>query len=323
MSNDSDIMASELRRFFLDKLKSEVDRFNEKRRGFFRIGLVVTALVFVILALLARYYLNTLSGTLGQYRDSLWPLSYLTPFAMAVIAFCIVYILQLKSLMQHFLVTAVNRIAEFINPGLVHEVDREGAKAVHADLLFADTVKTEVGSHRIRGNGGGARCEMYELHTVQPDGKTAEGIIFQAEYPRQFRNFSLILPEQAEASLSGIDRKLASAGLPKPGELVRLTLPGSGWQLVTPSGEGAMSANPPAAAARRLDEARRRWGLFPHLLRDGNRLLIAILSNGREVKRDSQLESMDFDRTLAFCRAARMCLELAGDFGEDRQQWEE
>ncbi|MCC8179489.1 MAG: hypothetical protein LIP23_01045, partial [Planctomycetes bacterium] len=308
VSADPDL-EQELRRFFVEKIRPEVAVVNAKRRRALLTSIAVALAVFVLLALAVWYFTGTFREGFGEYGVSLWPMYILLPLTIGVLVFSALHIIFLKTAVSAFRAVVIDRLAEFIDPGLVHEAGRTMPTGeFNESLLFgSDKVKAPNAEYFRGGLANGARYEFCEI-VVKRGGRNYEGVFLSAKMPHDERGLFLLLPGDAEASLSGIAETMKKTGVNLDGELVRYGGVERGWQLVLPS--ASADSEPPPELISALEETRRKCGVDIFMSRYGSRIYLATANPRDGAQFTGYLQNFDFDRCLEFCRDARLCLAV-------------
>lgn len=280
----------EFNRFFLERLRPEVETVEARKKSAVRRSLVAGAIVFLLFAGLAYHFTRPYYDTLGVHDFTVWPLLLLLPAAMGVIGFSITYIMSLRSAVGEFRTALIKRLAEFVDPGVVYEGGRAmEAGEFAASRFFGEAGKVESGKDHFRGRDGAARYEFAEIRW-EPSagaggvgkgkrGKTLTGIFYSARFDRRFRGDLLILPDADPES---------------PGSVLA----------------GALLAG------------RNRPGIRLFLSERGDKLAVALLGEEAGPNSPALLDGFDFGNCREFCRDARLCLEIARALERDAAVWE-
>ncbi len=305
-------MEREFDQFFLDRLRPAVETVQARKKSALKYAIIAGVGFFLAFFGMAYLYTAPYLGTLEQREFSVWPLLLLLPATMGVIAFSMAYILLLRSAVADFRASLVERLAEFIDPGMVYEGNRRMEEAELAESGLFGRGRVRSGADYFRGRDGPARYALCEVRWEQPaaadpagaagnGGETGEGgkpegnkgdgggkrgkgriltgIFYSARFDRPFR---------AEASIV-IDAD-------------------SGWP------EGLM-------AGRLLPSGNRR-DVRLSLSRKGDRLFLALLGENAGPGAPALLDDFDIGNCREFCRDAGFCLELARTMERDATLWE-
>ena len=312
-------------RFSRDRLLPLVDVVNARRRTGLVVSVATALALFGLFAFAVYLFLAPYQKLLGEYDITYWPLLVLAPASLAMIGFCLVYILYLRRVVGEFRESLVKRMAEFIDAGLVHESDRGIAdKELRDSLFFAPSWRLTSGRDHFRGRAGVASVDFAELRAVSPGeggGGPLAGMIFIARFPRNFRSFALVLPASAPASVSGVEDALRERAV-AAGTLVRLDDPEADRQLLAPSGEQAFAESLLSPdARRRLSRLRGDRGVGLYLSCIGGTLYAALLSEHKGAEQAGVFEGFDIERCREFCRDAGFCMDLAREIGGRSDLW--
>lgn len=233
----NDPLAREFSRFSQDKLRPAVDVVAERKRSGFLYALGVAVIVFLVFAGASYFMISPYRQLMGEHGIVYWPLLLLVPASLAVIGFSLAYILSLRNTVKEFRKTLVGRMAEFIDPGLVHESGRPFTESEFASsLLFPAQGKAISCKDHFRGRAGAAAVDIGDIVVKREENGKAPaliGLFFTTRYADNFRTFVMILPANAPASLSGFEESLKGGG--DAGSLVRLENPADDRQVVVPS----------------------------------------------------------------------------------------
>lgn len=318
----SDPLSRDFSRFSQDKLRPAVDVVTARKRSGLFLSAIVAVVLFAIFAAAFYFMISPYRQLMGENDITYWPLLLLAPAAIAMIGFCLAYILTLRNAVKEFRETLVARMAEFIDPGLVHETKRPFSQGeLESSLLFPMLGKPFAGQDRFRGRADAAGVDIGDLQ-VQPegDGGTAPlaGLFFIARFPREFRSFAMLLPNGVAVSLSGVEAALGGV----PGGLVRVDDAAGGRQAVAPSAspESAGALLSPAVLGK-LQGLRARNGAELYLSCRGNALYAAILARSGDKLTQGVFEGFDFAGLKEFCRDAAVCMDMARDMGKRDDLW--
>lgn len=321
------VPAKDFSRFFNEKLRPVIDGLGPSRSGAMKRSLLIAAIAFVLFFVVVYVFFAPYGKMLGEYNITYWPLMVLLPATMAVISFSMAYILFLRSMVKVFRETLMSRLAEFIDPGIIHARDPSPDQSETASsLLFEGLGKPELGADRFRGRFDGAAVEIADLK-IAGEGANAglpplTGLFFTARFNRRFRTPGMILPSSAPISLSGLASRLDACGFAGVGELVRLETVG-GRQAVLPAAEqGAWKTPLSPALVRRLEAARSENGVDLYLSLRGDRLWAAMLSRRPRQDVPAIFDGFDFGNCREFCRDSDICFELTREVLGNAALWE-
>lgn len=314
--------------FSQEKLKSAVETVNARRKRGLYLSLGAGAAVFAVLAAGVYVFFAPYREIMGEHGISYWPLLFLAPASLALIAFCLVYILTLRSAVKEFRENLVSKMAEFIDPGIVHEAERPLPKEeLEGDLLSTLGGTPAGGTDLFRGRAAGAAVHFSDIRLkrgADADGKPQmlTGLYFYAVMEKKFAMPLLVFPSSVEVSRSGIETKLRAAGEAVGTGLLRLDDPAMGRQMLVPSGGEefvlGMLASP---AFAKLEALRRERGGSLCLSCRGDTLRIALLTESERMDLPGMFDEFDFAHCREFCRVAKLCLELAQGMAERKDVW--
>lgn len=320
-----DDLAPKFARFSQDRLRPAVAVVEARKRRGLRVSAAVALALFVILALVIYVTFAPYAKLMSEHSIASWPVFLLIPLSLAVIAFCIAYILCLRGAVAEFRETLIGRIGEFIFPGVVHEANTPPEPDVLVkSLLFVGAGQPAGVGERFRGRVGDAVVSFSELR-VSP-GKDAaagplSGVFCAAVFPRAFKTPLVALPASAPASISGLAEKLAETGDGRE-ELLRLDDPDAGLQVVVPASHERTGRDFLASAVRSdLREIRDRFAVDAFLSCRGDALSVALLSRGQPGGAGA-IEEFNMDAIREFCRRAGACLQLARAVGRTDGLWQ-
>lgn len=321
----NDTSVREFNRFFVDRLRPLIEEVTRRRRGALKRSLLVAVALFAAFMILVYAFFSPYNDILGEHRISYWPLMVLLPATMGVIGFSMVYILSLRTVVRDFRNAVIGRMAEFIDPGIVHEPERAVPDAdVRDSLLFGEAEKAVAGGDHFRGRADAARFEFSDLRVGDAGGKGKKfrrgGLFFIADFDRRFRAPLISLPASAPASLSAAGQALRDRGLLSSNELVRLDDAAADRQTLVPAGEEAMAAVlPPASFLERVERLRKQRKVEVAFSCLAGRLCVAVLTEGDEAA--GVLDGFDFGNYREFCRDATLCLELTREVLDQAGVW--
>ncbi len=244
------------------------------------------------------------------------PMSFI--YAAPVVGFSLVYILILRNAVKKFRAELIGHIAEFIDPGLVHERNRPiPAGEMEESLLFGRLAKPEGGPDHFRGRAGEAAVEFSDLQVRAVSGEMKSslgGLYFVARYPRRFTMPLLSFPSTLEVSRSELEAAMRSHGYPLAEGMVRLDDPANNRQVLVPSGqEQRLRQLIPGSVIDDLNRLRCRQGVETLLSAFDNRLHIVMLSANKQPDSPGMFEGFDFGNCKLFCHNARLAMRIAGE----------
>ncbi len=310
----------EFAQFLKDKLQPAVVEVNAKKRSTFLRALGAGLGFFVMVAGAVYFLMAPYRKLMQEYSLTYWPVMLLVPLAVAMVVFSITYILGLRTLVNVFRDALVNRLAEFIDPGMVHENQRPLAETTLRDSLFLRNLKPHSGSDCFRGRIGAAAVEIVPLQaTVKQGGDTEEalhhGVFLNARMERPFPAPVIVTPLGVEVSRSGLEDSLRGQGVAAEGGLVREEA--GGRQVLSPAeGRWYWEGRLKPETLRRLEEARKKKGAEFYLSCRETTLSAALLSDRKRLDYPRIFDEMDFMRCQEFCADAELLAAVARDMGE-------
>ncbi len=315
--------------FARDKLRPAIDGIPARKRASLLAAALAGGAVFVVLAGATYFLLRPYYQLMREHNIvSFWPLILLAPAALAMIAFALVHILNLRSVVKEFQSTLILRMTEFIDPGLAHEAHSPvEAGTLEDSLLFAGLGKPAAGADRFRGRSGGAAVELRDLHvrTAAPGKEeTLAGVFMKATMDRAFREPLFVFPRAAEASRSGLERGLADRGVAVAGGLVRLDDATTARQVLRPSAAGRWGDGfLPRGVGDALADLRREDGTELYLGCRDRMLYLALLSRSETPEAADAPDAFDFGHCREFCRKGGAAMQLARELSEHPDIWRE
>lgn len=323
----STILTNEFAQFAKEKLRPAVDKVQSCRRSGLRYALLAAGGVFAIFALLVYISLAPFREMLDNHQITYWPLLFLGPLAFAMVGFSLVYIFLLRNAVKVFRFDLIERLAEFIHPGLVHEQDNPiSVEDMERSLLFRQLARPKSGTDRFRARVGDANVELSDLRVCPDTDKSApclSGVFFSARFTRRFAMPIVSLPTSVEVSRSDMESELRRQGYDLKEGLVRFEDPADGRQVLLPSGqERNVSRFLPSRVVDALDRLRQQHGVEVLLSAFGNRLYIAMLSAVDRTDLPGVFEGFDFSNCRLFCGNARLAMEIARDMGKHADLFE-
>ncbi len=312
--------------FFLEKLRPEIDKVNLGRKSALWRSLLVGAGTFILFFLIIYILLTPYYHLLADYEITYVPLMVLLPLTMAVIGFSLVYIMSLRSVVRNFRETMVSKFAQFIDPDMGHQPDTPfSEETLRQSLLFENLGTPEAGPDRFLGRRGIASYEAAELRLVETNKGRQEGIFYTAKFDRRFPALLVVLTADKPISLSGMEAKLAVAGIQHGDELVRLEVPGYPLQLITrPRDQETAQKLLAAVFTPELLMYCHQRQLDPYLSCIGDRLSIALVQSipGQTKDRQPVFDTFDFARCRDFCNDFAMCLGVSDELARNMALWE-
>lgn len=325
LSKESAAFRRDFAAFFSERVRPVVDDLAVRRRRTLKTSAIAAGVVFVVFFIATYLFFAPYNRMLDEYKITYWPLLALLPFTMAVLSFAMAYILSLRTMVRDFRQTLMDRLAEFISPGLVHAVAAQDARRDVADGIPGGLGAVEAGNDLFRGRtADGTAVEVREIRQpAAADGGTGKrGVVCAARFGRRFRDFLLALPASDSLSLSGVAEKLTEAGFRLPLELVRVA-PFDDWQMaVLSGGEETARALLSPEARERLAALCRERGLVARFSFRKATLWIALLSETAGGETGSPLDGFDFANSREFCQDAGICLDLAREIAGQPALWE-
>ena len=315
--------------FSQEKLKPAVDTVTARRRSGLYIALGVGVLLFLLLAAAVYLFFAPYRNLMGEHGISYWPLLFLAPASLGMIGFSLVYILSLRHAVKEFRETLVGKMAEFIDPAVVHESGKTLPKEeLEGSLLATIGGRPLSGTDQFRGRIPGAAVHFSDLRMKReksgPDGKDEmlTGLYFYAVMKRKFAMPIMVFPSSVEVSRSGLEAKLRADGDNVGAGLLRLDDPAFGRQILVPSGgEDFVLKLLSAPEFARLEAMRRRDDASLYLSCRGDCLRVALLSSSERLDLPGLFDGFDFGHCREFCRDARMCMNLAISVAERNDLW--
>lgn len=305
-------------RFFAQKLHPAINRVGEHRRAALKKSLFIAACVFLVFLAGVYAFFAPYNEILGEHKISYWPLLILLPATMSVIAFSLVYILSLRTLVGDFRNALMERMAEYIDVGVTHASGKAFAASDIADsLLFEEGSRTLPGQDRFRGQAGSARIEFTELRVLGKD-RDLDGVFSVAHFDKRFSSLMLVLPHAANVDMDALATRLRATGFAHEPKFVRLDNPVAGTQVLALAGgrEGGR-----VKLSRELEEMlafnRERRGVELYLSFRNDTLWAALLAPREKSDRGGVCDGFDLVRCREFCIDAALCLQLARELDAD------
>lgn len=301
----NDDLAEKFARFAQDRLRPAVGVVEARKRRGLRLALAVALAVFVGVALVVYLMFAPYLKLMNEHEITYWPMLLVVPASLAMLAFCIVYILGLRGAVVEFRTTLVRRIGEFIDPALAHEANVPFAPDVLSkSLLFVDGDAPGAGGDRFRGRIAGADVSLAELRSNA--GKGGAGVFCAAVFPRDFGGALVLLPASA-AGVPGVVDKVGEAG--GGGKALLLDDAGPGCRAVVPALREQWAREVLSDSLRDDMREIERLGFDVRVSCRGDTLFIALLAPaGKE--RKGALDEFDMEGVMGFCRGAGVCLDM-------------
>lgn len=316
--------------FTREKLRPAIDLIPVRKRSGLLIALLSGVVMFLVFAVIVYFLMQPYKKMLEEHGNiSIWPLILLTPLALAMIAFTLVYILNLRSMVKEFRATLIARMTEFIDPGLAHDARSPiPAGELEASLLFENVGAAVAGTDRFRGRSGAAVVELRDMHVPTPksggekSNSLLTGVFMKATYEKSFREPLFVFPMTTEISRGGLEQELAKKGVAIKEGLVRVEDTSSGRQVVKPSeaeewGRGFL----PRGIGEELEALRRESGAELYLSCWDHTLYAALLSRNERIELPGAFDNFDFGNCREFCRKATLAMALARELGSHPDLW--
>lgn len=312
------VLANEFAQFAKEKLRPAVEKVQKSRRSGLFYAFLAALGLFAVFVILVYFSLAPFREMLDNSQIAYWPLLILAPLAFAMVGFSLVYILMLRSAVKAFRTELIDRIAEFIDPGLVHEQNRPiPVEDMEASMLFRHLAKPESGPDRFRGRAGTAAVEFTDLQVRTAADKKVpvlSGLYLSARYPRRFAMPILSLPTSLEISRSEAEAEMRGHGYPLAEGMIRFEDPSDERQVLMPSGqEQNLGRFIPRGVIDAMDRLRQQQGVEVLLSAFDERLHVAMLSANERMDLPGVFEGFDFGNCRLFCHNARLAMEIARD----------
>lgn len=321
----NDMFNQEYSRFTREKLRPAVASIAARKRSSLVYGIAAGVVCFAVGAAVVYTLLAPYRELMKSDSLSFWPLMLLAPAALAILAFSIIFVLGLRKTVVEFQKALTAGVAEFIDPGLVHEGGNPlSSEKIAASRLFPGNPKINVGRDRFRGRSGNAAVELADIRLggrfVRQGGRNVregdgrKGLFLAARYEKAFPYPFFVFPASEEVSRSDLERALADDGFALPGGLVRVDR--SVGQVLLPSGrEGGASSAVPMELLPDWDEIHAANAGSLRLAVLGGDMYLAVLSPGSG-KDEGIFEGFDFDGCREFCRDGKFAMAMARIYGE-------
>lgn len=302
--------------FTRDRIKPVVDGVMARKRRSLFTSLAAAAGTFLLCAVGVYIFLIPYRQLMQDHNVTYWPLLIFAPLSLAMVIFCLVYILSLRGAVSQFRTALIDRMAEFIHPGLVHDAGRELSREERAlaplSLVDGEPV---AGSDQFRGQIDGVAVRLHDLRCLGGSGgeggkkNARSGLYFHASFARPFAAPVVMLPENAGTT-------------PPVGELTCFDDAAHGRRLFAPAGDGDF--------ARRLlsgeildclESLRRQRGTELFLACDGNVLRMALLTRTGRRELPGGFDGFDFGHCREFCLDAALCLAVSRDLAGRADVW--
>ncbi len=306
--------------FLKERLRPAVQEVNQKKRSILLTALVVGLGLFVVFAVGIYFFMAPYRKMMQDYSITYWPMLLLAPLAVGMVGFSLTYIIGLKSLVTGFREVFVNRLAEHIDPGLVHENNHPVPDDTIRDSLLFTNFQTRSGSDCFRGRIGPAVVEMVpiQVNVKRTDGNgdaVRHGVFLNAKMARPFPAPVMVAPPGVEVSRSGVEERLVALGVQVPGGLVREEVGDS--QVLSPAeGRWYWEGRLKPDTLRRLEDVKKGKGGEFYLSCSGDRLAAALLSDPKRLDFPRLFDALDFMRCQEFSADAGLLATVARDLGE-------
>ncbi|MCD7896080.1 MAG: DUF3137 domain-containing protein [Planctomycetaceae bacterium] len=301
--------------FVHEKLRPAAETVTAKKRSTLFLSLIVAGAVFLVCGAVMYFMMAPYRQMPGEYNITHWPLMVIAPLAMAMIGFCVVYIIGLRRIVGEFRTTLVSRMAEYIDPVLVFEGNRKLPAAALADsLLFPKGLTAKPGNDYFRGR---IEDTPIELGTVQATtgeksaATTRNGVVLLASLPKRFKEPLVIVPMGEKVSRSALEEDLERDGIAVADGLIRLEDAATASQILLPSGDketGARILSPDTL--RRLLAAEKEKDVDFYLSCKGDRLAVALLSPEKRLDFPNLFEGFNFADCQEFCHDAKLMIAV-------------
>ncbi|MCC8167488.1 MAG: DUF3137 domain-containing protein [Planctomycetes bacterium] len=300
--------------FVHEKLRPAAETVTAKKRSTMFFSLAMAGAVFLVCGAIMYFMMAPYRQMLGEYNITHWPLMIIAPLAMAMIGFCVVYIVGLRRIVGEFRTTLVSRMAEYIDPILVYEANRKvAASAVQDSLVFPKTVTAKPGNDYFRGRIEDSPIELGTIQAAPTEkgGTTRNGVILLASLPKRFKEPLVIVPMGEKVSRSALEEDLEKDGIAVADGLVRLEDAATSSQILLPSADketGARILSP--ETLRRLLLAEKEKDVDFYLSCKGDRLAVALLSPEKRLDFPNLFEGFNFADCQEFCHDAKLVIAV-------------
>lgn len=318
----NDSQTQNFARFSQEKLRPVIDSVTAGKRSSLLFSLLAAAGLFAIFLAAMYFFLSPYRKIMGESGIPHWPLLLLIPTAIAVVGFSIVYILCLRRVVGDFRTAVIARLAEFIDPGLVHEANRPIADTDLSDsLLFAAGEKVRSGPDYFRGRIGGAAVGIGDIVVERAAGQEREvwaGLFLSARFPQSFRSAALVFPSEP-----ALKAEEAGAALAAPGEDgFQARIANEDLQIVEKIGSPPIEELVFSPAVR--DELRRmrdRNGSQLRLSCRGDKLTLTLLAKEKAAGGESLFTNFDINAIHRFCSDAKVGLAVVREAEGNTALW--
>ncbi len=316
--------------FSREKLKPAVDAVTARKRSSLYFALALGVAVFLAFAAAVSLFFAPYREIMERHGISYRPLLFLAPASLGMIAFCLAYILGLRRAVSAFRASLLDRMAEFIDPGVVREAGKTLPPGeLESPLLAAIGGEAFPGADCFLCRVPGATARFADLRVArknaEPGGgdEMLTGLYFYAVMERKFAMPLMVCPSSVEISRSGFEEKFRAGGDNVGTGLLRLDDPSLGRQILVPSGGEEFVLNLLSSPAfARLEEMRRDNGAELALSLQGDSLRVAMLSRSKRMDLPGAFEGFDFGHCREFCRDARLCLDLTLGIAGRNDVWQ-
>jgi hypothetical protein len=315
----------EFRTFFDDELQPVLQELEAQRRGALRTAAVVGA---VLLG--------------GAVAAALVLTGGAPPVAGVVLAVAVAGLLGLlcvrvctRGYVKEFKRRVIGGIVRFCDPGLRYEPEeRVSRETFRASRIFQHRVDRYNGEDRVNGTVGATALEFSEVHaeyrTTSHDSKGRtqtqwytifRGLFFVADFNKDFRTVTVVLPDVAEKAFGWLGQKLQEMNFARP-DLVKLEDPEFEREFVV-YGEDQIEARYVLSTSlmRRILEFRRRAGGRVSLSFVGSKVHVAV-PRTRDMFEPRLLSSaLDFDAAADYLRDLQFALGIVEDLDLNTRIW--
>lgn len=271
----------ELRDFYTTELTGVLQQLEAKRRQVVR-NTIITAGIIGGLGLVAALVVAAQSG--GQ------PIFLLFPVILCVIIGGIAFSVIGKGYKTEFKQQIISRIVQFLEPGLRYQpdgcIDRHTFQSAG---LFNQHIDRYRGEDMVQGMVGKTQIAFSEIHaeykTTTRDSKghtqthwhtIFKGLFFIADFNKDFRSQTVVLPDTAEKLFGGFGKMLQSWNVARA-DLIKLEDPEFEREFVV-YGSDQIEARYILSTSlmRRILDYQQKTGLKLHLSFTGSKVYIAL-----------------------------------------------
>jgi len=213
----------QLREFFRTELIKYIEPLEKRRKGVLN-KIIITGVVAGIIALFIGIVVGSRTGS---------PIGFLVPIIIGIVIVCLLAKLLSAGYVVEFKQFVIQPIVKFIAEGLDYNPkDYIKKELFMLSKIFTTRPNRYKGDDLVSGQIGSTRLKFSELDAVHESGSGKnrsrvtifKGLFFVADFNKDFRGTTVVLPDTAERLFGRLGQKLQSMNVFR-GQLIKLEDP--------------------------------------------------------------------------------------------------